>query len=326
MKQEIVVRRILCPTDFSIFSARALRHAIALAQRFDARLHVVHVLPPLYPTSGASFYFPAPILAGPELRQGVEDEMRRFVAPADEARVPLETQVRDGQPWREIEAVAGELPADLVVMGTHGTGGFERFLLGSVTEKVLRRLPCPVLTVCHEEGQTWESPGLVRRILCATDLAESSPRTIAYARALALKYDAPVSLLHVVEMATDSPFAPMLGHMEHARLQAELMRLAREKLAQAVAEGAAAPDPVVEARVSVGRASEEILKIATEQRADLIVMGTQGSGPLGRMLFGSTAHQVVRHATCPVLTVRPAPQKVAADRETALRAAASSRG
>jgi nucleotide-binding universal stress UspA family protein len=325
MKQDIFVRRILCPTDFSIFSARALRHAIALARRFDAQLHVVHVVPPLYPTSGASFYFPAPILAGPELRQGVEDEMRRFVAPADEARVPVETQIRDGQPWREIQAMAEGLPADLVVMGTHGTGGFERLLLGSVTEKVLRRLPCPVLTVCHEEGQTWEAPGLVRRILCATDLAESSPRTIAYARALALKYDAPVTLLHVVEMATDSPFAPMLGHMEHARLQTELVRLAWEKLAKAVSEGAPSHGPAVEERVSVGRASEEILKIATEQRADLIVMGTQGSGPLGRMLFGSTAQEVVRHATCPVLTVRPAQHPVAADGEAALRAAAAPR-
>jgi nucleotide-binding universal stress UspA family protein len=104
-----------------------------------------------------------------------------------------------------------------------------------------------------------------------------------------------------------------------------LVRLAREKLAKAVDEGAPSHGPVVEERVSVGRASEEILKVATEQRADLIVMGTQGSGPLGRMLFGSTAHQVVRHATCPVLTVRPAQHPVAADGEAALRAAAAPR-
>jgi nucleotide-binding universal stress UspA family protein len=325
MTQDILVRRILCPTDFSIFSARALRHAIALAKRFDARLHVVHVVPPLYPTSGASFYFPAPIVAGPELRRSIEDEMRRFVAPADEARVPVETQVRDGQPWREIQALAGELPADLVVMGTHGTGGFERLLLGSVTEKVLRRLPCPVLTVCHEEGQTWEAPDLVRRVLCATDLAESSPPTIAYARALAARYGAPVTLLHVVETAMDAPFAPLLGPLEHARLRAEVVRLAREKMAKAVTEGAPSSGPAVEARVSVGRASEEILKTATELRADLIVMGSHGSGPLGRMLFGSTVHEVVRHGTCPVLTVPSAPQPVAVDEATALRAAATPR-
>ena len=320
-----LIKRILCPTDFSIFSDRALRHAIALARQFDARLNVVHVIPPLYPTSGASYYFPAPILAGPELRQGVQEELRRFVAPADEARVPVEAQIRDGQPWREIQALAEELPADLVVMGTHGTGGFERLFLGSVAERVLRRLRCPVLTVCHEEGQTWEAPGLVRRVLCATDLAESSPPTIAFALALAARYEAAVTLLHVIEAASDTPFAPLLGDLDHARFQAELVRIAREKMAKAVPLAARLPG--FDERVSVGRASEEILKLATEQRVDLIVMGTQGRGPLGRMLFGSTAHQVVRHATCPVLTVRPTTTRPrAVDTEAALEAAATPRG
>ena len=67
-----------------------------------------------------------------------------------------------------------EMPADLVVMGTHGRGGLEHLFLGSVTEKLMRRLPCSVLTVCHEEGRTWEAPGLVRRILCATDFSATS--------------------------------------------------------------------------------------------------------------------------------------------------------
>ena len=321
-----LIKRILCPTDFSLFSDRALRHAMALAKRFDAPLHVVHVIPPLYPTSGTSYYFPAPIL-GSEVRQVVQEEMRRFVAPADEARVPVETQIRDGQPWREIQAAAEELPADLVVMGTHGAGGFERLFLGSVTERVLRRLPCPVLTVCHEEGLTWEAPGLVRKILCATDLQESSPGTISFALALATRFEASLTLLHVVEGASDTPFAPLLGDLDHARFQAELVGIAREKMAKAVPEEVRSHGPALDERVSVGRASEEILKLATEQRADLIVMGTQGRGPLGRMLFGSTAHQVVRHATCPVLTVRPTTTRPrAVDGEAALQAAAEPRG
>ena len=257
----------------------------------------------------------------------VEEDMRQFVAPAIEARVPVETQIRDGQPWREIQAVAEELPADLVVMGTHGIGGFERLFLGSVTERVLRRLPCPVMTVCHEEGQTWAAPGLVGRILCATDLAESSTGTIAFALALAAKYEAPLTLLHVVDAGSDPAFAPLLGDLEHARLQAEIVRMARENLAKAVPEEARSRGLALDQRVSVGRPFEEILKAATEQRADLIVMGTQGRGPLGRLLFGSTAHQVVRHATCPVLTVRPTTtQPRAADGEVALQVAAKPRG
>ena len=125
--------------------------------------------------------------------------MRRFVAPALEARADFEVEICEGDPWREIEAAAEKMPADLVVMGTHGRGGLEHLFLGSVTEKLMRRLPCPVLTVCHEEGRTWEAPGLVRRILCATDFSETSALAVDQALALAAKNQAEVTILHVIE-------------------------------------------------------------------------------------------------------------------------------
>ena len=198
-RNELEVKEILCPTDFSVFSSRALRHAVALARQFGARLEVVHVIANPSPYAGASPYFGMPVVATAALRERAEAEMRRFVEPAVEAGVSLGTEIREGEPWREVLAVAEERPADLVVMGTHGSTGFERLFLGSVAEKLLRRLRCPVLTVCHEEGRTWEAPGLVRRILCATDLGESSPDTVAFALALAAKDGAEMILLHVVE-------------------------------------------------------------------------------------------------------------------------------
>lgn len=320
----IQVEQVLCPTDFSIFSSRALRHATALARRFEARLTVLHVIPYVVPYgSGLPYYLPAPTVASPAMRQHADEEMRRFVEPAVDAPVPVRMEIREGDPWREIQSLAEELPADLVVMGTHGRGGFEHLLLGSVAEKLLRRSPCPVLTVCHEEGRTWQAPGLVRRILCATDFSQSSADATALAFSLAEKNQAEVTLLHVVEGLPERGEYMYYAVPETAPLRENLEQKAREQLHTAVPEEVRAGCPIEE-RVTVGRAYKEILRAAAEQRADLIVMGTHGRGPVGRMFFGSTSHHVVREATCPVLTVRSR-QASGGARAKAVEAVAASR-
>jgi len=297
------IEQILCPTDFSIFSSRALRHAIALAQQFRARLKVVYVLP-LMPNVGGSPFVPAPIFATPEERQYAEEEIRRFVEPARGSGIKVETEVREGQAWREILAVAEEMPADLVTMGTHGRSGFERFFLGSVTEKLLGRLPCPILTVCHEEGRTWEAPGLVRRILCATDFSAAAADALTLTLSLAETSGAPVTLLHVIDGLPTSDGGVYYAVPEIKPLRKALEEHAWQHLHAAVPEELP-PGVQVEKRLAQGRAHEEILKFAAEQKADLIVLGTRGHGPLGRLLFGSTSARVVREASCPVLTVPP---------------------
>jgi nucleotide-binding universal stress UspA family protein len=303
-RNPIEIDRILCPTDFSVFSSRALRHAIALAQRFEARLTVLHVIPPSLAYGAVPPYSPALAVVSPPLREQIEGELRAFIEPAVAAHVPTQTELREGDPWREIEKAAEELPADIVVMGTHGYGGFEHLLLGSVAEKLLRRLPCPVLTVCHEEGRTWEAPGLVRRILCAADLSDSSPATIAFALALAEKHQAEITLLHVVDSLPDPTEHVYMAVPEIGPLRRDLEQRARVQLHDAVPEDARGGGAITE-RVTIGRAYKEILRIAAEQNADMIVMGTRGHGPIGRMIFGSTSHHVVRAASCPGVTIRP---------------------
>lgn len=296
------VDAILCPTDFSPFSHRSLRHAVAVAQLSGARLKVVHVVPGLPAFAGAA---PLPdAVAGliPQSRRQAEAELRSFVAPAVEARVLVETEVRVGEPWRELRSMAEELPADLVVMGTHGRSGFERFVLGSATEKLLRLLPCPVLSVCREEGRTWEAPGLVRRILYATDLSDVSLEGLAFTLALAPGERVELTLLHVVEELSglvDSIQMPGIGS-----LGPELERLAGTRLGLMVSAARERFDAEVTGRLSGGRAWREILRIAAEERSDVIAIGP-GHGALEQFLFGSDAHHVVREATCPVLTLRP---------------------
>jgi nucleotide-binding universal stress UspA family protein len=307
MSAPFTIEKILCPTDFSVFSARAFRHAVSLARQYGAGLKVAHVIPRMSPYPGPALY-PAPIAVDPETRALAEADMKSFVAPAVQARVPVESEVREGEAWREIVAMAEELPADLVVMGTHGRGGFERLFLGSVAEKLLRRLPCPILTVCHEEGRTWEAPGLIRRILCATDLSASSAETVKVALSLATKNQARVTLLHVIEELplTGEPayFAEAEAYRQHLERKAgqDLHELAQKAEAESGVE--------VDEWVGSGRAYKEILRMAAEERADLIVLG-QGHGALDHFLFGSNAQHVVRQATCPVLTVRPRPLRPA---------------
>jgi nucleotide-binding universal stress UspA family protein len=315
MTERIQIERILCPTDFSEFSVRALRHATALARRFGARLTVLHVIPQWVPYTHAPAYFPGPMLANPALCRHVEQDVREFAAPAIEAGVPVETMLREAEPWREIQAVAEELPADLVVMGTHGRGGFEQLLLGAVAEKVLRRAPCPVLTVCHEEGRTWEAPGLIRRILCATDLSEASGPTIRYALSLAEEYEAAVTFLHVLEGVPGGDDPAYKELPETASLLRQIESVAREQLRTAIPADARNWCDVSE-RIVPGRAHQEVLRVAVEESADLIVMGARLHGLFARTILGSTSHRVVREASCPVLTVRPLAGQYVAEEPT----------
>lgn len=299
------IERILCPIDFSVFSSQALRHAHAVARAFHSRLKVVHVMLDSIPAV-ESVYGAAPWLPTAADRQRVEEEMHRFLAPLREARQDHESEIREGSPWREIEAAAAEIQADLVVMGTHGRSGFEHLILGSVTEKLVRRLRCPVLTVAHEAARTWAAPGLVTRILCATDFSPMAAEALRTAIAFAERHRASITLLHVVESLPDRNAAAHRALLDIDALRADLERRAEERLRAMVVE-AGAPHLDFETRVLTGCAHKEILRAAEGESADLIVIGAQGRGVIDHLLSGSNTQHVIRAATCPVLTVRPAP-------------------
>jgi nucleotide-binding universal stress UspA family protein len=167
-------RRILCPTDFSRFSERALAYAVALADPRETVLTVLHVVPSLIP--------PAAVPVTPQLdaraRQVALDSLGRFAEPARRAGIETELEVREGSIAGHVVKLAEALPADLVVMGTHGVGGFEGVRLGSVTEEVLSRVRCPVLTVplaLPEHGRVLRASP--RSHFCGyEDLSANAPR------------------------------------------------------------------------------------------------------------------------------------------------------
>ncbi|HET7291039.1 MAG TPA: universal stress protein [Vicinamibacteria bacterium] len=294
---------VLCPTDFSDFSARALRHAIAVAKELGGDLTVPYVCPYVVPLGGEVPYYASEQL-GSVARAEMIGRLKEFSEPAVAAGVQVRFPLLEGDPAREIARLAETLPADLLVLGTHGRGGFERFLLGSVTEKLLHRAACPILTVCHADG-----PGestRPRRILCATDLRGASEPVVDYALALAEARHAELTLLHVLEGAPEfEPGAPLRFSVpESHELREALERAARERLRTMLPQETRRRVEVREL-IAAGRAYKEILRLAREDGPELIVMGAHGHGALEHMLFGSTTHHVVREAPCPVLVVRP---------------------
>jgi nucleotide-binding universal stress UspA family protein len=216
------------------------------------------------------------------------------------------------------------MEADLVVLGTHGRAGLEHLFLGSVAEKLIRRLPCSVVTVSHEEARTWAAPGLITRIVCATDFSEMSKEALRFGLALAEKHHASMTLLHVVENLPDPKGALTRASVDIDGLRRALEQGAIDRLVKTI-EQTGETGVRIQPRAMLGSAHKEILRIAAEERADLIVIGAQGHGLFEHMLSGSNAQHVIRHATCPVLTVRPPGAKAAPhdSRLAALRAVSS---
>jgi nucleotide-binding universal stress UspA family protein len=297
-----VVRRILCPTDFSDFSARALAHATAFARWYGARITLLYVSP-LIPPVGAFPPLVSSVAVEPLSRERALDDLRAFGASAAAAGVPMDAVVRDGSAGARILEEASEANADLVVMGTHGRGGFERLVLGSVAEKVLRKSPCPVLTVSRPaHDRTPHEPPELRRVLCATDLSPASREALRSAVSLARLSGARLTVLNVVDWPQQEVPGPDFFDVPAYRrhLEADAARQLGEEVS-----GEAAQCRGVREVVAAGTPWREVLRVAADDDAELIVIGVHGRNALDRLLFGSTAQHVVRQASCPVLTVRP---------------------
>lgn len=152
---KVNIRKIMCPIDFSENSEHAMHYGIALAAAHEAELHLLHVTePPIYPLS--TDYF-GPQFDSIEIIKDLEaisrKRMQESIETAKEDYATVIGKVVAGTPFVEIIRVAREDRADLIVLGTHGRTGLAHVMIGSVAEKVVRKAPCPVLTVKHPEHE-----------------------------------------------------------------------------------------------------------------------------------------------------------------------------
>jgi nucleotide-binding universal stress UspA family protein len=300
----IAINQILCPIDFSDISRHALHHAAALAKWYRASLTLLHVRPNMAVPAGPPEIMPVMVMTREQQLELIES-LRQMAASEVGESVVTDVDVVEGNPARDIVELARRTPADMIVMGTHGLSGFERLLIGSVTERVLRKAPCPVLTVPPRAVDVMEIPPLFKQILCPIDFSDSSMRALKYAASLAQEADGCLTVAHIFELE-GSLGANWREALTPRSIRDELTTLEndrRDKLAHAV------PDDVrtycdVKTVMRPGTPYREILRLADEDKSELIVLGVQGRGAVDLAFFGSTANHVVRQATCPVLTVR----------------------
>jgi nucleotide-binding universal stress UspA family protein len=294
------VRNVLCPVDRSPTSLRALLVGAALARWHDARLRVMEVVSlPLLPPSMAPVIVQGLTM---EVRTALLEELDRFSDPVRRFGVPIHFAVEEGDIATGIVTEAANVPADLIVMGTHGRSGFERLALGSVTEKVLRRASCPVLTVPPNEHPLPESGAPFRRIVCAVDFSAASIKGLEYAYSLAQEADATLWVTHVIDWPEDRTLPESLAKAV-ASTRREWEDEKRRQLKVLVPDTAGTycrPERVL----LVGSPAAELVRFADEKQADVIVVGVHGRGAFDLAVFGSTTHKVVREAGCPVLTIR----------------------
>ena len=292
-----MIKDILCPVDRSPSSLQAFGYAIALARWQGARLNLLEVIEGAVPPGGRRA--PGDHSVPHDLRAALERDLTRVLTARRASDVRVKIFMRKGNVVQEVLAQAKASRADLVVMGSHGRGGVQRLVLGSVAEKVLRLATCPVLTVRAGVRLARRSQSPFGTILCATDFSAAANRAVAYAKRLAKEANAKLVVMHAVEW----PFGDAVTSGAVAELRKSIESSARERLLRLLPRSSS-DGPGAQPVVTTGKASAAIVKIARARSVDLIVMGVSGRGAADAAVLGSTTHQVIREGTWPVLTVR----------------------
>lgn len=271
--------RILFPVAFSERCRAAARHVAALATRYGSEITLLHVVEiPLTRPGELDFgalAFEADLDARTRTARELLNNFAHEALPeaADPRRI-----VFSGDPARIIVREAHDHQVGLVMMPTHGYGMFRRFILGSVTAKVLHDAECPVWTAAHLPEPATDTAG-PRHIMCAVDLSEYNPRPLLAARDLAREFAAELTVAH-----------------------ATLLHEAADEARTALTELLARLEIAAQVSIAVGDVAESVRGLATEHAADLLVIGRgQHSGLSGRLRTHS--YGIIRESPCPVLSV-----------------------
>jgi nucleotide-binding universal stress UspA family protein len=299
----IALNNVLFATDFSAAAEAALPYAVAICRRYGSTLHAVHVIPEFNILVHAETVNPVTFESAYEAELHDARERMKHLRP-DLEGIPHHTYIHRGKLWNVLSQILSEERIDLLIVGTHGRTGVGKLLMGSVAEEIVRQATCPVLTVgpnasgrikqeFQTDGKDFAPAELeLRQILFATDFTPESLAGAPFAISLAEEFQARLALLHVIE--------------EHDRERPSPTEWALERLGRLVPSEASLWCKA-ESFVKFGSPAECILQAASEHNPDLIVLGVR---PAGRRLGAvthlpwATAHKVIAHASCPVLTVR----------------------
>ena len=299
---KVDIKTIVCTTDFSDFSNRAVPFGVALAREFGAKLYLCHVID----LSSVAMYgegFSDPLMLESKITDYAHKHLQDLIG---DAGIAWESLTSVGHTADEIALIAKEKGADLVVSATHGRSGLKRLILGSVTERLMRTLPCPMYIVRSLERDL-AAPVMaemkLKRILVGCDFSTDSDLAVQYGISLAQEFQTELHLTHVLEPRVYKDMLTQTaggGDSGREGLREKLT----QKLKSMVPEEArqwCTPETLLLA----GHPSDELTKYAVVNDMDLIVLGVRGHSVMESLLVGSTTDRVVRQAPCPVLSVRP---------------------
>lgn len=290
---EVSLKNILVATDFSPASLSALTCVVPIARESNSAVHILHVSHP-----------PEIALASPEADSDMYEQTRVNAQRQLEnlenvvGTIPHWIWLREGQVWEVLEDVVRSEHIDLVAVGASGKSDLKKFFVGSVAEEIVRKAPCPVLTVGPHASCT--SGGVpLAQLLYVTNFWEESHYGLQYAIRLAIQYKSRLLLLHVVEQEEPK-------HPDHEWLRA-YRRILRNLLPECA--GDLLVEPVL--RIEVAKNSTaRILQVADEIRADLVVMDVRPEETWATHLRDKV-YEIISWANCPVLTVRTKSEEVA---------------
>jgi nucleotide-binding universal stress UspA family protein len=294
---EVAIRNILFATDFSNCSQRALYHAIAVAHAYGSTLHVAHVVRPalfsMVPPEGYMGTAAAETLALELAREDAERAVAEAIRIAHCDDVKHRTWVRLGEVGDVVRGLIMDEHIDLAVVGTHGKTGLRKLVMGSVAEDVFRRAPCPVVTIGPQCGGANPQSPKLKHILFPTDLTPDSARALPITAAIAAKFGAKITLLHVVEHRNVEATCDRQRIV--AALEAQMLEMA----------AIFAPVlPGTKAQVEFGDVGTAVLASAERLGTDLIAFGLKAPDTYVDRVPWMHAYKVACEAQCPVLSLR----------------------
>lgn len=282
------VKKILLPMDLeeTVLPVVVVRQAAALAHHFHSEILLLHVVRPLTYIAG-----------GNTARELIEQEVAFTQEKLKECLgsglngLSVQRLVVKGDPAHEIFRTVAEQKIDLIVMPTHGYGAYERFLVGSVTAKVLHNGGCPVWACAHVEDAPGQ-PFAIRNVLCAVDFSTHSLKTVRWAQDMANEFQARLTLAHVtpsVEIYGPGGYH-VLTDMKQELVDGSMKQMA--KIQQELGTKA-------EVFIGSGDVPKVMSQAAKETKADLLVVGCRSLDHR----FGNTAYGIIRESHVPVLSV-----------------------
>lgn len=292
-------KSILVATDFSEYSKVALDICLGTCKCMKTKLYVLHTIEKFphdyrHLLSGT---------AHADMKQKLEAEAMSKI----KAMIPAELLesgdvipiVRFGKPFLEIIQIVKEKKVDLLAIGTHGRAGMDRVILGSVAERIVRKAGCPVMVI---RGRKYVG---FKRIIVPIDFSDCSRKALEYAIATAKAHNSKLTILHVYEESFIEPYVNAANSEEEAGEIMKEIEFVNEIKYDEFLKTVDLSGVEYEKLLKKGVPETDIVEIAMEQQANLIVMGTHGRSGIKHILIGSTSEEVVRAVHCDIIIVKP---------------------